>query len=98
MGRSLRRAAHDFNGRHIFRTCGESGELLIHASARVHARVCEGIFGGLQSAFFREKRKVAVSPVISGDPVVFSTRAGASKTENVVFVMEGGLQENGSPL
>ena len=49
-------------------------------------------------AFFREKRKVAVTPVISGDPVVFSTRAGAAKTENVVFVMEGGLQENGPPL
>ena len=94
VGRSLRREASDFNGRHIFRKYGESGELLTHA----YARVCEGISVSSGAHFSAKKRKGAVTPVISGDPVVFSTRGGASKTENVVFVMEGGLQENGLPL
>ena len=47
---------------------------------------------------FHAEGETALTPAISGGSVEFSTRGSAVKTKNVVFVMEGALQENGPPL
>lgn len=62
------------------------------------AKAGSGTSGPIKATCSPKKCKFEVTPEISGGSVEFSTQVVPRKSENVVFVMMGGLQQNGLPL